>query len=82
MGFPDFLIMNEALLAKTAWQMLNNPDDLWLRVLKIVYFPKVPALDAKKGYKASWCWSSIIDGLTFLKKDLFWDIGTSTSVRI
>lgn len=38
-------------------------------------------MGATKGSKASWCWSSIIDGRV-LKKDFIWDIGSGTSVRI
>ncbi|KAK4268822.1 hypothetical protein QN277_022056 [Acacia crassicarpa] len=82
MGFRDLLSMNKALLAKTAWRILKKPDDLWVRVLKSVYFPEDHFINAIKGYKASWCWSSIIEGRDFLRKNLQWDIGDGTDIRI
>ncbi|KAK4278800.1 hypothetical protein QN277_016598 [Acacia crassicarpa] len=82
MGFRDLLKMNDALLAKTAWRLMQRPNDLWARVLKSVYFPESEFIDAEIGYKASWCWSSILDGRNFLKEDLRWDIGDGSAVRI
>ena len=74
--------MNQALLTKMAWRLLQRPNDLWVRVLKSVHFPKQAFLDAEIGYKASWCWSSILHGRDILKIDLRWDIGDGTAIRI
>ncbi|KAK4284017.1 hypothetical protein QN277_000907 [Acacia crassicarpa] len=82
MGFRDLLVMNDALLAKTAWRLMQRPNDLWARVIKSVYFPNQEFLDAEKGYKTSWCWSSILEGRNFLRKDLMWDIGSGVDIRI
>ena len=82
MGFRDFEIMNDALLAKTAWRLFNNPEDLWARVLKSIYFPNGVFQDASKGSRASWCWVSLLEGRDFLKQELFWDIGAGNSTRI
>ncbi|KAK4274243.1 hypothetical protein QN277_017497 [Acacia crassicarpa] len=82
MGFRDLSAMNDALLAKTAWRLLTRPDDLWVRVLKSLYFPKGGFMKAGKGHKTSWCWSSILGGRDFLIKDLHWDIGDGASISI
>ncbi|KAK4285072.1 hypothetical protein QN277_001816 [Acacia crassicarpa] len=82
MGFRDLLVMNDALLAKTAWRLLQRPSDLWARVIKSVYFPEDEFLDAEIGYKASWCWASILHGRDVLRKDLRWDIGDGSAIRI
>lgn len=82
MGFRDLVVMNEAMLAKTAWRLYSNPDALWARVLKGLYFPDVGFLKAEKGHRASWCWSSILDGHDFIKKDLRWDVGSGSSIQI
>ena len=70
MGFRDFIAMNDALLAKTAWRVLNHPNELWVKVLKSLYFPTGDFINAKKGHRASWCWSSILVGRHLLKDDL------------
>ncbi|KAK4255495.1 hypothetical protein QN277_008493 [Acacia crassicarpa] len=82
MGFRDLLMMNDALLAKTAWRLLFKPNDLWARVIKSVYFPGQEFLDAEIGYKASWCWTSILHGRDVLRKDLRWDLGNGSAIRI
>lgn len=82
LGFKEFEAVNDALLAKTAWRVLNCPDDLWVRTLKGIYFPNVPFLDAKTGGKASWFWNSILEGRKILMDDLFWRIRSGSDVRL
>lgn len=33
-GFKDFGIMNQALLAKQAWRLANNLNALWAQIIK------------------------------------------------
>ncbi|KAJ0113796.1 hypothetical protein Patl1_00566 [Pistacia atlantica] len=40
LGFKDFYKMNQILLSKQAWRILLNPDMLWVRILKAIYFPQ------------------------------------------
>ncbi|CAN1273518.1 Uncharacterized mitochondrial protein AtMg00310 [Linum perenne] len=49
LGFKKFSDFNLALLAKQGWRILTNPEALWVRLLKSLYFPKTDFLQAKKG---------------------------------
>ncbi|KAJ1388799.1 Ribonuclease H-like superfamily [Sesbania bispinosa] len=69
LGFKDFWSMNLAHLAKQAWRMIENPDALWARILKSIYFPNVDFLQAKKGSKPSWIWASILEGRDFARRN-------------
>ena len=51
-------------------------------MLKSLYFPTGDFINAKKGHRASWCWSSILVGRDLLKDDLIWDIDNGAFVRI
>ncbi|KAK4258076.1 hypothetical protein QN277_007576 [Acacia crassicarpa] len=82
MGFRDLVVMNDSLLAKSAWRLFTRPNNLWARVMKSVYFPNQEFIEAVKGHKASWCWSSLLAGRDILKDDLQWDVGTGQSIRI
>lgn len=39
MDFRDFNALNSGLLAKQAWQLIQNPTALWASILKRIYFP-------------------------------------------
>ncbi|KAF7808312.1 reverse transcriptase [Senna tora] len=68
MGFQDFGCFNLTMLAKQAWRLLHNSDDLWARILKAIYFPNYDFWETGKGSRASWAWSSILEGRDLLKK--------------
>lgn len=61
---------------------MEDPSGLWVRILKGLYFPNESFLEAKKGGRASWGWSSIIQGRDVLKRDGLWRVGTGENIRI
>ncbi|KAF7809654.1 reverse transcriptase [Senna tora] len=80
LGFRDFSCFNLAMLAKQGWRIISNPNELWVRILKGIYFPKCSFLEAKKGAKASWAWSSLLEGRDLLVKNLTWRVGDGCSI--
>lgn len=72
MRFRDFEVFNKSILAKQAWRMMQSPDALRNRVLKGIYFPHCSFLEAKKGARASWCWSSFLEGRDFIREFGLW----------
>lgn len=47
MGFEDLMCFNKALLTESACILMQNPDDLWCKVLKGIYSPRGDFLKAK-----------------------------------
>lgn len=82
MGFRDFELMNTSLLAKQAWRALENPNSIWVRTLKALYFPKEPFLMANRKNGSSWVWSSLIQGRDFLLKHALWLVGDGNTVDV
>lgn len=82
MGFRDFSCFNTSLLAKQAWRIIQCPDDPWVNVLKGLYFPRCDFLQAGKGSRASWIWSSILEGRDLLLKGLVWRVGDGKSIKV
>ena len=78
----EFSCMNLALLAKQAWRMVDQPDALWVRFLKAVYFPNQSFFEARKKRGMSWIWASILQGRDFLKTHGRWIIGDGQYVQI
>lgn len=56
LGFRDYKLFNQALLARQAWRLLVNPDSLCARVLKAKYYSNGSLVDTSFGGSASPVW--------------------------
>ena len=54
MGFKDLEIFNYALLGKQVWRMIIEPDALWVRMLKGLYYHDKSVMEVGKEARASW----------------------------
>lgn len=80
MGFRCLKDFNMALLAKIGWRILRHPDAMWVQVLKGLYFPNCDFLSATKGSRASWAWSSILEGRKLLQSHVMWQVLNGESI--
>ncbi|CAL8166552.1 unnamed protein product [Prunus armeniaca] len=70
MGFCDLHEFNLVLITKQCWRLITEPDSLWAKSLKGVYFPNEIFLQARKGSQASWCGLVYYRGWIFCCKAL------------
>jgi hypothetical protein len=82
MGFRDFYLFNQALLARQAWRLIAFPDSLCTRLLKAKYYPNGELTDTAFSRNTSPCWQGIMYGLELLKKGIVRRIGNGKEVRI
>ncbi|GLT61404.1 hypothetical protein SLA2020_341140 [Shorea laevis] len=82
MGCKDLYCFNLAMLARQAWRLLQNPNALWVRVLKSLYFSDSSFFDARKGSHLSWAWSSILKGRDIVQLGARWNVGNGQDVLI
>jgi hypothetical protein len=80
MGFRNFEVFNQALLAKQAWRLLTVPESLCAKVLKARYFKHSNILRAGCPGGGSFSWRSILHGRDLLKTGLIWRIGNGNSI--
>ena len=82
LGFRDFKLFNQALLARQAWRLIDRPESLCARVLKAKYFPNGHLMDTAFPCNQSQTWKAIVHGLELLKRGVLWRIGSGERVRI
>lgn len=82
LGFKDWTIFNQALLAKQAWRLLEHPDSLCARLLKAKYYPWGNILDTAFSKNSSPCWQGIEHGLELLMHGIIWQVHSGTKIRI
>ncbi|XP_020158424.1 uncharacterized mitochondrial protein AtMg00310-like [Aegilops tauschii subsp. strangulata] len=82
LGFRDFRLFNQALLARQAWRLLTNPASLCAQVLKARYYPEGRLEDTVFSGNASPTWQGIQHGLELLKNGIVWRVGGGHNIRI
>ncbi|CAN1160024.1 Putative ribonuclease H protein At1g65750 [Linum perenne] len=75
LGFRNFKEFNLAFLAKVGWNIIQQPEATWVKLLKALYFPRHDFITAPQHHRPSWIWSSIIKGRAALLLGLRKNIG-------
>jgi hypothetical protein len=68
MGFRDFQLFNQAMLAKQDWRLMTKTDSLCAKVLKGKYYHNSDFLLAQRKKNSSHTWRAILHGREALKK--------------
>lgn len=82
LGIRDIECFNQALLAKIAWRLLQEPEFLLAQTLRGKYFASSPFLECISPKSASHGWRGILWGRDLLVKGLGWSVGNGTSINI
>lgn len=82
LGFKDLEEINKSLLAKVAWQIVHNPNALWVCVLRAFCFLRGNFLDSKVGGRSSWCWRSVCCGKEVIDHNSLWWVKDGANIRL
>lgn len=82
LGFRDLRGFNLALLGKQCWNLLNNPNALVSRLMKVRYYPRCSLLQASRTGGASYTWSGLWEAKENMKDGLRWVLDTGLNINI
>jgi hypothetical protein len=82
MGFRDFQLFNQAMLAKQGWRLMTKPDSLCARVVRGKYYHGSDFMCANKKRNSSHVWRAILHGRDALSKGLIKRVGDGSTIRI
>lgn len=81
MGFKDFQLFNQAMLAKQGWRLLTNPKSLCARVLRAKCYHGGDFMTARKKKNSSHTWRAILHGREALRTGIIKRIGEAYAIR-
>ncbi|XP_028062460.1 uncharacterized protein LOC114265833 [Camellia sinensis] len=81
MGFRDFRSFNRALLARQGWWLSRFPNSFCAQIFKGRYYPQSNFWTARKGLRASWAWTSLLEGQEVLKRGVRWQVFNGKSIN-
>lgn len=79
-GVRDLHIFNLSLLRKLAWWHIQNPDSLWARMLKSIYFPNNASWKLEKNLDP-YGLQSLLAGRDTISRHLLWSIGDGKNIN-
>ncbi|GAU25758.1 hypothetical protein TSUD_222150 [Trifolium subterraneum] len=70
------------MVAKQAWNIVQNPSSLVARLLKARYFPHSSLFEAPLGYNPTFAWRSMWHARQILSLGCRWRIGSGDNIRV
>ena len=82
LGFRDIEVFDQALLAKQAWIILQNPNTLYSQVMRSKYFENDDFLSASLPSRPSFAWRIFFHGRDLLVKGLTKMFGNGSTLNV
>ncbi|VVA23746.1 PREDICTED: ribonuclease H At1g65750, partial [Prunus dulcis] len=82
LGVKKAAWMNQALLAKSGWRLLQNDQGLWAKVLRAKYLKNCDMLSVNEHQfrSCSSCWRGVLFGAKLLPSGVKWRVGSGDSI--
>ncbi|KAL5186424.1 putative mitochondrial protein [Glycine soja] len=73
---------NKELLARKWWHLINFEDSLVAPLLKAKYYPHKGPLEASRGHRLSYIWSSIMSSRDLMMDGAIWRVSNGSQIHV
>lgn len=82
LGFRDLKILNKAYMLKLGWQLISQPNKLWVRIMKAKYGCGPQAMPTVRPHtNCSRTWHGIATGWPLIQSNMFWAVRNGRDTR-
>lgn len=82
LGICETHCQNKALFTKLIWRIMNQPEQLWAKTLKALYYPHCCFLKTKSNQNSSKIWKNIIKIKNETIHMWCWDLSNPSTINI
>ena len=73
--------VNTAFLAKLAWKVLTQPENLWVQQIRAKYGAPEQFFTARPKPTDSWAWKCLLRLRPFIQSGIRWKVGNGRSIK-
>jgi len=81
LGLRKSAAVNIAFLAKLAWKILTQPENLWVQQMRAKYGAPERFFEARSKPTDSWVWKCLLRLRPFIKQGIRWKVGNGRSIN-
>ena len=74
--------MNVAILMNQAWRLQQNPNMLWVQVLKAKYFLTTNLFDSIRNPQCLHIWTALYEGMQWPQSGMKWIVGDGQTINV
>lgn len=80
LGIRDVELFNKSLLLKVVWQLTQNQDRIWVKVMRAKYYPRGGLWNVKGIAGSSKLWKTIQNLKPFFRDQIVWEIADGKKI--
>ena len=81
LSMKKFGVVNTNFLAKLGWKYLTQPDNFWVKPMRVKYGPPDQFFHVAQKPSHSWVWKCLLHHRAFIAKRMRWQLGNGQTIN-
>lgn len=82
LGIRPTAVFNNAAMAKLAWKIISEPENWWVKLVKLKYLRTTNFFSTSKKNNHSLAWKGILDARPLILEGMQWLVGNGSSINL